>query len=132
MLQRADHATELDKAPTRLSSTLEMVGGVNRVPSRLSSTLEMVDGLSMVPSRLSSTLEMVDGLSTVGFSTGSPGALFSRLDCEPRGASICFDGLTFFCAMPSCLAQWVLRFDRFQKISVTPTFGHDAVMRIQS
>ena len=67
LLQRADHATELDKAPTRLSSTLEMVGGVNRVPSRLSSTLEMVDGLSMVPSRLSSTLEMVDGLSMVGF-----------------------------------------------------------------
>ena len=36
----------MDKAPTRLSSTHEMVGGVTKVPSRLSSTLEMVDGLS--------------------------------------------------------------------------------------
>ncbi len=72
MLQRADHATELDKAPTRLSSTHEMVGRVYRVPSRLSSTHEMVDGLSMVPSRLSSTLEMVDGLYQLGL-TGSSG-----------------------------------------------------------
>ncbi len=67
MLQRADHATELDKAPTRLSSTHEMVGGVSRVPSRLSSAHEMVDGLSKMPSRLSSALEMVDGLGSGGW-----------------------------------------------------------------
>ena len=82
MLKRANHATELDDAPTRLSSTHEMVGGVNRVPSRLSSALEMVDGLSKVPSRLSSALETVDGLSMVGFLTGSPGTPFFRLACE--------------------------------------------------
>ena len=64
--QRADHVVVLDKVPARLSSTCEMVGGLNMVPSR-SSTLETVDGLSKVPSRLSSTLEMVDGLSKVGF-----------------------------------------------------------------
>ena len=65
LLQRADHVVVLDKVPTRLSSTLEMVGGLNRVPSRLSSTLEMVDGLSKV-----------------GFLTGSPGTPSFRLACE--------------------------------------------------
>ena len=73
----------LGKVPARLSSTREMVGGLNRVSSRLSSALETVDGLSKVPSRLSSALETVDGLSMVGFLTGSPGTPFFRLDCEP-------------------------------------------------
>ena len=35
---------------------------VGKVPPRLSSTLEMVDGLNKTPLGLSSTLEMVGGL----------------------------------------------------------------------
>ena len=34
------------------------------------------------------------------------------------------------CVMPSCLAQWVLRSDRFK--SMSPLLGHDAVIRIQT
>ena len=65
MLQRADHVVALDK-----------------MPSRFSSTLEIVDGLNNTPHGLSSTLEMVGGLYQLGFSTGSPGTLFFRLACE--------------------------------------------------
>ena len=43
LLRRANQM--VDKVPSRLSSTLEMVDGLNKTPLGLSSTLEMVGGL---------------------------------------------------------------------------------------
>ena len=78
----------LDKAPTRLSSTHEMVGGVTKVPSRLSSTLEMVDGLSKM----------------VGLLVGSARIPRSRLACEQCGADSALPlHILLVCLMPSCL-----------------------------
>ena len=73
-------------------------------------------------------------LAMVGFSIGSPGIPCSRLACEQCGADSALPLHILLCLFDAELppAQWVLRFDRSQEISVTLTFGHDAVMGIQA
>ena len=74
------------------------------------------------------------GLALVGFSIGSPRIPYSRLACEQRGADMRTTTSHYSYLLDAELppAQWVLRFDRSQEISATLTFGHDAVMGIQT
>ena len=76
----------------------------------------------------------MDLAMVVGFSIGSPGIPYSRLACEQCGADMRTTASRFSFLLVAELppAQWVLRFDRSQEISVTLTFGHDAVMGIQA
>ena len=73
-------------------------------------------------------------LAKVGFSIGSPGIPCSRLACEQCGADMrtTTSHSSFLLDAELPPAQWVLRFDRSQEISATLTFGHDAVMGIQT